>query len=79
MALTHEQIDKLLTLVGTTQDDPLDCDGCMAHIAEFADALLMNRSLSEALQAVEVHLESCLCCADEYQALLDGLQGLEEE
>lgn len=79
MALTHEQIDKLLGLIGSTQEDDLDCDGCLDHIAEFADVQLANRSLPDALQAVQQHLESCACCADEYQALLDGLHGLEQE
>ena len=77
MALTYEQIDKLLSLVSTAQEDQLDCDGCLDHIAEFADAHLANQPMSVALQAVETHLESCPCCADEYQALLDGLRGLE--
>ena len=79
MALTREQIDKLLGLIEATQDDRLDCDGCMDHIAEFADLQLANRSVPEALAAVQHHLESCACCADEYQALLDGLRGLEQE
>ena len=79
MALTSKQIDKLLGLIGTTQDDRLDCDGCMDHIAEFADLQLANLSVPEALEAVQRHLESCACCADEYQALLDGLRGLKQE
>ena len=79
MALTREQIEKLLGLVGSAGDDQLDCDGCLSHIAEFADMQLADRPLSEALQAVQLHLESCACCADEYQALLDGLRGLELE
>ena len=79
MALSHEQIEKLLGLISSTQDDQTDCDGCLAHIAEFADSQLANQDLPEALQAVQVHLESCPCCADEYQALLDGLKSLETE
>lgn len=79
MSLTREQIDKLLQLVSSTQDDSLDCDGCLENIAEFADTQLAHRPLSEVLQSVETHLRSCPCCADEYQALLDALRALEEE
>jgi len=79
MALSREQINQLLRLVSTTQDDPLDCDGCLAQIAEFADTKLADRPLSEALKAVQIHLESCHCCAAEYQALLDGLRALEDD
>ena len=77
MALTEAQVDKLLQLVSTTLDDQLDCDGCMQRIAEFADRQLANRSLSDALQAVQAHLDSCAGCADEYQALLDALRVIE--
>ena len=79
MALTHEQLDKLLGLVGSTQDDELDCDGCMDLIAEFAEYQLSDLPLPEALKKVQVHLESCACCAEEYQLLLDGLMSLEQE
>ncbi|MEM9656722.1 MAG: hypothetical protein AAF961_00040, partial [Planctomycetota bacterium] len=79
LALTEEQVDKLLQLVSTTRDDQLDCDGCLQHIAEFADAQLANQSLSVALEAVQAHLACCPCCADEYQALLDALQILESD
>ena len=77
MALSHEQVDKLLGLVSKLEDDRLDCDGCLGHIAEFADAHLANHELSAALKAVETHLQSCPCCADEFEALLDGLRALE--
>lgn len=76
MTLTPAQIDKLLTLVSQVQDDSLDCDGCFDQIAEFADMELAGRPLEVALQAVRTHLECCPCCADEYRALLDALEGM---
>ena len=79
MALTSNQVDMLLRIVTTLQDDRLDCDGCLDHIAEFADAHLANRELTAALQAVKTHLESCACCADEFQLLLDGLTALRQQ
>ena len=79
MALTYEQVDKLLFLVVTTKDDRLDCDGCLELIGEFADAQLNNQPISVALEAVQTHMDSCPCCADEYQALLDGLRVMEGE
>lgn len=76
MPLSKAQIAKLLELVGQTQDDNLDCDGCFERVAEFAEAELEGRSLCEAMSAVKRHLDACPCCADEYQALLDGLKGM---
>ena len=57
----------------------MDCDGCFARVAEFAEAQMANRPLSEAMQAIETHMKCCPCCADEFQALLDGLEALKNE
>ena len=77
MSLSPEMIKKLIDLVATTQDDALDCDGCLEHVAEFAEAHLAGRSLSAAMGSVRIHLESCGCCQDEFQALLAALEVLD--
>jgi len=77
MGLSETEIDKLLKLVASSQEDQLDCDGCLERIAEFADANLANRTVPEAADIVATHLQSCKCCADEYHALLEGLRALE--
>ena len=79
MSLSPEQIKNLIDLVATAKDDQLDCDGCLEHIAEFAEAHLAGRSVSAALDSVRLHLESCGCCQDEYEALLAALGTLEED
>jgi len=76
VSLSSEQIKELVKLVATTKDDALDCDGCLEHIAEFAEDHLAGHSLSGALQKVQVHLESCGCCQDEFRALLAALSTL---
>jgi hypothetical protein len=79
VSLSSEQVKNLIDLVATTQDDPLDCDGCLAHIAEFAEAELTGRPLSTALRNVQHHLESCGCCKDEHEALLAALSTMDDE
>lgn len=79
MSLSKDDIDKLLKLIATAQDDSLDCGNCLDHIAEFAEANLSGRPLPEALQAVRTHIDSCHCCQEEYEALLAALQSIEEE
>jgi len=79
MSLSPEKIKKLIELVATVQNDSLDCDGCLERVAEFAEAHLAGRSVSAALQSVRMHLESCGCCQDEYEALLAALSTLDQE
>ena len=78
MALSNDQIAKLLTLVGTAETDELDCGGCFDHMSQFAEAELLNREIPEALRAIEKHLDQCPCCQDEYNALLEGLREIED-
>ena len=78
MTLSSDQIQKLLGLVASAQDDELDCDGCFSKVAEFAEAQLADQPLSSAMKAVERHLQSCPCCADEFAALLDGLRAMDQ-
>lgn len=78
MPLSKEQVSSLLGLVASTKPDAIDCDGCFDHMAEFAELELAGRKVPEALQAIERHLEQCPCCKDEFDALIAGLQELQE-
>lgn len=73
MPISSLQIDTLLTLVATTSDDVLDCDGCFDHVSQFVETKLANRTLSESMQLVQQHLENCPCCQDEFEALLTAM------
>jgi hypothetical protein len=77
MPLSQSQIKSLMSLVHSVSDDSLDCDGCYDKIAEFAELQLGSLELPDAMKAVEVHLEQCVCCKDEYNALLDALREIE--
>ena len=77
MSLSKEQISDLLGLVGSVESDDLDCDGCFGQIAEFADLHLSQQEIPEAMRAVETHLQQCVCCKDEFDALLKGLREIE--
>ena len=78
MPLSNDQIASLLGMVNASESDELDCDGCFARVAEFAEAELANREIPDALKAVQTHVQQCTCCKDEYNALLDGLREIEE-
>jgi len=77
MLLTSIQVDRLLALIATTQNDQITCDDCLLQIAEFGEQTLRNQPLDQAQELVQIHLESCPCCADEFQLLLAALEALQ--
>ena len=69
MPLSKQEIDRLLQIIAETQELELDCDQCLALVAEFAERRLEGLSISEGLLAVERHLSVCDECRQEYEAL----------
>ena len=79
MALSPEQAKALIKMVTVTRDQEMTCDACLAEIDAFVEIQLAGAPLSDALQAVQAHLERCLDCADEYHVLRQALEALAEE
>lgn len=79
MALSKEQVDGLLRLVGLTKINEINCDDCLAAVAEFAELQLVGKSLPEGLHAVEHHLSVCDECREEYEALLRTLEKVDDQ
>lgn len=76
MPLSMKQIKDLLKHVAKAENDPIACDDCYVQVAEFSEAHLEGAEIPQALEAVEVHLQQCNCCKDEFDSLLDGLHDL---
>lgn len=66
-----------MRLVGLTKDREINCEQCLALVAEFAEQELTGKSISEGLKAVEHHLEICAECREEYQTLQKALQNMD--
>ena len=77
MSLSKEEIDGLLRLIGLTRDDEIDCERCLALVAEFAERELAGRSVLAGLEAVAHHLSICAECCEEYEALLQALKAMD--
>ncbi len=77
MSLSIEQINGLLGMISSVESDEIDCGGCFGQIAEFAEFHLSHKEIPEAMKSIEMHLQQCLCCKDEFNALLKGLQAIE--
>jgi predicted anti-sigma-YlaC factor YlaD len=74
MRLDREEIVRLLALVAVTREDEVDCDACLADLAEFAESELLGADLPVALGRVEEHLAGCGECAEEYAVLREVMR-----
>ncbi len=79
MKLNEKQIDRLLQVVGVTNDQEIDCGQCHAVIAEFAEHQLTGQSIPQGLEVVKHHLSICTDCSEEYELLQKALQSLIDE
>ena len=75
MKMTDAQVQSLLHMLALTQDEEVDCNGCLQHMAEFAEANLVGKSIPEGLRCIDEHLKRCGECRQEYEALLAALEG----
>lgn len=78
MALSKKEIHDLLRLVQLTHESEINCEQCLALVAEFAEGQLPGKSVSEGLAAVEHHLSVCEECREEYEALLRTLDEMSD-
>lgn len=77
MSLPNSKLHRLLELVAETKEDLMDCDGCLEHIAHYAEVHLKGLTPREQLASVKLHLQSCPCCKDEFDHFMQALKTLE--
>ncbi len=70
MPLDESQVKALLHAVANTRETEIDCDVCLAEMAEFAETELLGRETSAALDRIRAHLGVCSECREEYEVLL---------
>ena len=69
MPFSKPEIAELIRLVSLTQESEINCEHCLALVAEFAEQQLTHKSGADALKSVEHHLSICSECREEYEAL----------
>lgn len=78
MPLTKKEIENLMRQIVLTDDIEINCEQCLALIAEFADQQMAGKSISTSLKAVEHHLLICDECREEYEALRQTLVEMDD-
>jgi len=79
MSLSNDELDRLLRLVGLTKDSEMNCEQCLALVAEFAERQLAGKSIPEGMEAIDHHLSICPECREEYESLQRVLREMGHE
>jgi hypothetical protein len=77
MHLQPTQLKSLVEALALTRDDEIDCGQCFEYLAEFAELKLAGRTVSDALQIIDRHLQLCGDCAEEFELLKESLRTAE--
>ena len=77
MKLTPEQVVGLKNALALTNEQELNCNECLELVGEYAELDVEDSPIPVSLLLVKYHLDLCVECQEEYEALLKALNSLE--
>ena len=77
MALTSEQIGRLLKKIQQTREVEMTCTECLDELDKYTQRVLDGMPIEGVLDRVREHLEACPCCTGQFQLVLETLQEIE--
>ena len=74
MKIQEKKLKNFVTLIANTTPDEIACDDCYEHMNRFADMLQDGKDPAKVLPLVQQHLEMCMLCGEEFDALVEALE-----
>ena len=71
---TGNAMQKMLEMVGQTQESELSCDEVHALLDQFAEMIAHGEDTTSAMPLVKHHLDTCPDCREEFDALMRILE-----
>jgi uncharacterized protein with PIN domain len=78
MALTPEQVGRLLTMIRQTREVELTCPECLDELDKYTQSILDGVPIEGVLERVREHLEACPFCDSQFELVLETLKAIEE-
>jgi hypothetical protein len=75
-ALDLQSLKQMVRDIATTHEDEIGCEECFRLLDEFVDFHLAGKDAAQAMPLVQEHLDRCMDCREEFEALLTALRGL---
>jgi predicted anti-sigma-YlaC factor YlaD len=67
--VNESPLERLLRLVGHTQDEELSCSACFELLPQYVDLEIADAAADVRLPTFRQHLEQCRACREEYETL----------
>ena len=71
-----EEAARMLQMILTTKEDVMGCDECFELFDRCADLIASGLTFEDFYPQVKQHLEDCVCCVEEFDALLTALRAV---
>ena len=78
MALSPEQVDRLLKKIQQTREVEMTCPECLDELDKYTQRILDGAPIDGPLLSVREHLDDCPCCTGQFDLVLETLQSIEE-
>ena len=72
--LERADVVKLVKMIAETRTTEIGCDECFERLDSFAEAELYGSQAGAAMPLVRDHLDKCVDCRGEFEALLTALR-----
>lgn len=76
MQLTPDALRTLARAIRATRPDEIGCAKCYEQLDLFVDKLIEGVPVDEAMPLVQAHLDMCMNCHEEFDALLEAIQAV---
>ena len=77
-SLGMTQLKMMIDNIYKTRDRELTCSECLEAMDVFAEHVLAGKNPEDAVPLVQDHLTKCGDCREEFEALLNALETLED-
>jgi predicted anti-sigma-YlaC factor YlaD len=78
MSIPQATLKKVALKIAKTRPDEIDCETCYQELHRFAEMVLDGEEPSTVMPLMEHHLDMCNSCGEEFDALFEALQAVEQ-
>ena len=68
-----ERMKRIVKMIGKTRENEIPCDEAYRLLDQYAEAIISGNDPAELFPAVKHHLDLCMDCREELEALLEAL------